>query len=162
MTAAKLFHKHLILVLYISKLVVYLNSIINRNQIKDYLAVIEGIFCRFTMAFIGMLCRFTISCGSLLLKERVPKLKEVNARNVTVLSMMEESPGSFVTIWKRLRKLVIWQEQLKQWISRAVTRIGIWLTGTSTITRSHVISNHYKSLQKFQQRSTIEFGNLVK
>ena len=71
--SSKVISQALNLVLYISKSVVYLNSIINRNQIKDYLTVIEGIFYRFTMAFIGMPCRFTISCGSLLLKKHVPR-----------------------------------------------------------------------------------------
>ena len=35
-----------------------------------------------------MLCKFTISYDSLLLKERVPRLKEVNACNVTAWSIM--------------------------------------------------------------------------
>ena len=40
------------------------------------------------MAFTGMLCRFTISYDSLLLKEHYQELKEVNAWNVTVWSIM--------------------------------------------------------------------------
>ena len=34
----------------------------------------------------------------------------------------------------------------------AVTKIGIWLARTSTLTQSHVIFNHYKCLQRFQGR----------
>ena len=60
-------------VLYIYKLVLYFNSTINNNQIKYHLAIIEQIFCRYSIAFTDMLCRFTISYDSLLLKEHVPR-----------------------------------------------------------------------------------------
>ena len=43
----------------------------------------------------------------------------------------------------------------------AVTRIGIWLAGISTPTQSHVISNHYKSSERFQRKSEISNPNLA-
>ena len=60
------------LVLNVFKIVLYFKSIINSNQIKNYWAIIEGIFYRYSMAFADMLCRFTISYDGLLLKEYVP------------------------------------------------------------------------------------------
>ena len=63
------------LVLYIFKLLLYFNFIINSNQIKYYLTIIEGIFCRYSMAFIGVLRRFTISYDCLLLEEHVPRIQ---------------------------------------------------------------------------------------
>ena len=39
------------------------------------------------------------------------------------------------------------------WIPRVVTLTGIWLFRLSTLTQIHAISNHYKTLQKFQGRS---------
>ena len=72
MTTAKLFQEHS--TLYIFKLVLYFNSITISNQIKYSLAIyIEGIFCRYSMAFRAMLCRFIISYDSLLLNEHVPR-----------------------------------------------------------------------------------------
>ena len=41
-----------------------------------------------------------------------------------------------------------------------MARIGIWLAGTSTLTQSHVISNHYNSLQRFQGRSAFSCGKI--
>ena len=43
------------LVVYIFKLVLDCNSIINSNQIRYYFAMIERSFCRYSMAFTGML-----------------------------------------------------------------------------------------------------------
>ena len=100
------------------------------------------------MAFTSMLCRFTIcyyiacywksmyqdlDCGCLEHYDESLLLHEI----VHVSSL-------FFLDWRN-------------W-NRAVTRTGVWLAGISTLTQSHVISNDYKRLARFQGKSASQFG----
>ena len=53
--------------------------------------------------------------------------------------------------------IIEWQKYYGQ---GPVTRISFWLGRSSTLTKSHIIPNLYKTLQKLQEKYAFQFGEI--
>ena len=119
------------------------------------------IFCRYSMAFTVMLCRFTISMTACYWKSMHQELKEV-------------VPGTWrmfgASWWMFIKSLLVYKivhvslffdswvwnsECPRQWHGLVAICLTSWI---GTPAQSHVISNHFKSLERIQGRSIFLFG----
>lgn len=54
----------------------------------------------------------------------------------------------FLKILKFWKVCCYWQEDLKYWVTRSVTRIDNWAARLNALAQTHAISNHYESFKK--------------
>ena len=107
------------------------------------------------MAVRSMFCWFTMTCCRKTIHQELKK-----AWNLTVWIIMMKGYWRFATGWNRSSQFVFIDRNWNSEYSRLGTRIGIWLALLSTLTQSHVTSNHYESLQKFQGGAAFSFGSI--
>ena len=129
------------LVLYIFKFALYFNSIIISNQIRYYLAINRGYFLQIQHGFYRNTFLIHYQLWWLVIERACTK----NSRKLVLRTWLFGALWwKFATAWLLYEviqvSLLFWQEELSQG----------W---HSALAQGHVISNHYKSLQRFQGRS---------